>query len=148
MSLESELAANTAALVALTEALKSGVSASCEGKKTRKTKTDEAAAPAENPAPAAVVTAPPAPVTPPPAPVVAAPTVQDVRAAATALLDADMKANGGSDAIAKKTFAPWLAKFSVARISETPESGRAEVIADLKRATEQLSKAPAATDSI
>ncbi len=74
-----------------------------------------------------------APVTPA-APV---PTVQDVRDAAKALLDA----TGNDD---KGLFAKINAKHGVKKISEVPEGVRAEVIAEIKKATPTAAPASAA----
>lgn len=70
------------------------------------------------------------------------PTVQDVRDAAKALLDA----NANDD---KGLFAKLNAKFGSKKISEVPEAARAEVIAAIKAAmTPKTESAPAASEQI
>ena len=101
-------------------------------KKTRKPKAD-------TPAP----TTPVAEVVPitPAAPAVAAPTVQDVRAVATALMDA----NGNDD---DGLFAKINAKHGTKRISEVPEAVRAEVIAEIKAKLEEVTAAKSGAAAI
>lgn len=145
MSLETELAANTAALIALTEVLKSAASGAAVEKKTRAKKTEDAPAAAEGAAnPAAEATPPVESKSKVVTPTVVIPTQQDVRAAATALLDADMKANGGSDANAKKTFEAIKAEYKVAKVSDVPEANRAAAIATLHAALVNLAKSSGA----
>lgn len=123
------LAALVAAIQANTEALKgAAVSAPAEEKKSRgrPAKTETPAAPAAEPAPAPA----PAPVTPSPP----ALTVADVRAAATALLDAN--GNDGTPLTALN------AKYGVKRISEVAADKYAEVIEELKRLTEAAKSSP------
>lgn len=122
------LVALTAALNANTAAILKGspvttetaTPATEEPKKGRKPKADTpppapTTPPAENPAPA-----PTTPVTPA-APV---PTVQDVRAIATKLMDANNNEDEG-------LFAKINTKYGTKRISEVPETARAEVIAEI-----------------
>ncbi len=74
------------------------------------------------------------PVTPPPE--VTAPTVQDVRTAATALMDANGNDDGG-------LFAKINAKHGTKRISEVPEAVRAEVIAEINAKLAEVTAAKA-----
>jgi len=98
-----------------------------EPKKTRKTKETPAPAPV-----AEVVQMPPA---------VAAPTVQDVRAVATTLMDANGNDDGG-------LFAKINAKHGTKRISEVPEAVRAEVIAEIKAKLAEVTAAKAGASAI
>lgn len=142
MSLEIELAANTAALISLTEVLKSAASGAVVEKKTRAKKTEDAlATETPNPSPIPPVAETPAKTV---TPTVVAPTQQDVRAAATALLDADMKANGGSDTNAKKAFDAIKTEYKVAKVSDVPEANRAAAIASLTVALASLTKSSGA----
>lgn len=143
MSLESVLAdlvvalnANTAALkgaavttmtVSASEGAAVTVTPTEEVKKTRKTKETPAAAP--------VPEVKQEPAAPAPAPVVY-PTVNDVRSAAQALLDANENKDDG-------LFAQINAKYGTKKISESPEAVRAEVIAQIKAKTAEVIAAKA-----
>jgi len=126
------LVALTAAINANTAAAKSVVVAPApvaetpapveEPKKTRKTKET----------PAEVVQMPPA---------IPAPTVQDVRAVATQLMDANGNDDGG-------LFAKINAKHGTKRISEVPEAVRAEVIAEIKAKLAEVTAAKAGASAI
>ncbi len=69
------------------------------------------------------------------------PTVQDVRDAAKALLDASANDDKG-------LFAKLNAKFGSKKISEVPEANRAEVIAEIKKAMPGTKTEPAASEQI
>ena len=101
------LAALVAAINANTVALMKGAVASPEKPKKGKVET---AAPAETPAGAP------------------APTVQDVRDAAKALLEATGNNDGG-------LFAKINQRLGIKKISEAPEDKRQEVIDEIKKAT-------------
>jgi hypothetical protein len=144
MSLETQIAdlivalnANTAALLAKPVTAAAPAAAE-EPKKTRAKKTEEAA-PAAAPAAAPTPAPEPAKVE---TPAVVCPTVQDVRTAAQALLDANENKDDG-------LFATLNAKYGVKRVSETPETARAEVIAAINNKTEEVKAAKSsATNAI
>lgn len=69
------------------------------------------------------------------------PTVQDVRDACKALLDATGNQDGG-------LFSKIAAKHSVKKVSEVPEVARAEVIAEIRKAIPAAPSAQSAADQI
>ncbi len=126
IALTAAINANTAAAKGSTVTPATTETPAEEPKKTRQKKTD-------TPPVAEVV-----PITPPP---LAAPTVQDVRAAATSLMDANGNDDGG-------LFAKINAKHGTKRVSEVPENVRAEVIAEIKAKLAEVTAAKTGANAI